>query len=179
MLVVSAPAGTTSMQSSGERLELLLIFRTILILSVLILSWVCILHHGHVHRACCGAIPTAAPLSSTVSVMWRTVCFHEHRMCGRHIRFLPHQHNQGRRPQKRTVWSLLTLVAFSMKLHGLLSSASNIRISIVSPAGMACSAVTLHWWSHEVNNLFPINEKISCIRKGTQLKVKRAASGKL
>ena len=62
-----------------------------------------------------------------------------------------------------------------MELHGLLCSASNIRLSIVSPAGMACSAVSLHWWSHEVNNLFPINEKISCIRKGTQLKVKRAA----
>ena len=49
----------------------------------------------------------------------------------------------------------------------------------MTPAGMVCRDVTLHWWTQEVDNLVSVNEKIFySFGKGTQLKVKKTAGGK-
>lgn len=41
------------------------------------------------------------------------------------------------------------------------------------------TTVSLHWWTQDVNKVFPENKKISCIWPGTRLKVKGVVSGKL
>ena len=45
--------------------------------------------------------------------------------------------------------------------------------------GGLSSAVSICWWSQDINEGFPLNKKIPSIWRGTQLKVKRAATGKL
>lgn len=72
-----------------------------------------------------------------------------------HFRFFPHQQSWKRRPQPGSVQapevSLIVIwMAFPKVLHDpFLSSASSADMSTVSPAGLAYSDVTLHWWSQE------------------------------